>query len=144
MATLYSVTDDPRQFVFIDETAKDRLSCRRGRAWQQKGSYTDIPRAFNPHHDFRYTVLAAADLDGFILEACELVRRRRGADDADPEAGTIDGDRFVFWVQHKLVPTLGNYLQGEPRSIVVMDNAPTHNSPIINAPTLSLLRLAPY
>jgi hypothetical protein len=77
-------------------------------------------------------MLGAADINGFINEACEMVKWRSGADDADPEAGTIDGERFVQWVEHHLVPLLGNYAWGEPRSIVVMDNATTHNSPRIN------------
>jgi transposase len=129
---MWSVTDDPSQFLFVDETAKDRLASRRGRAWQPRGSSTDIARAFGAHSDFRYTMLGAADLNGFITEACEMVRRKSGADDADPAAGTIDGERFVEWVEHRLVPVLGNYARGEPRSIVIMDNATTHNSPRIN------------
>jgi len=41
-------------------------------------------------------------------------------------AGTIDGIRFEYYVEHKLVPLLGNFALKQPRSIVMMDNAPTH------------------
>ncbi|KAJ1430827.1 hypothetical protein B484DRAFT_395757 [Ochromonadaceae sp. CCMP2298] len=84
-ARLWTITDDPSQFVFVDETAKDRLASRRGRAWHPRGSFTDIARAFGAHSDFRYTMLGAADINGFINEACEMVKRRSGSDDADPE-----------------------------------------------------------
>ena len=43
-------------------------------------------------------------------------------------AGTVDGDYFLYWVKEYLIPTLGNYQRGEPRSVVMMDNASTHMS----------------
>jgi transposase len=54
------------------------------------------------------------------------VRRKRSSEDRDPDAGTVDNERFVYWVEHTLCPYLGNYYQGKARSILVMDNASTH------------------
>ena len=147
-ALLSRVTDNPRQFIFIDETSKDKDMIRRRRAWQPVGYTTTISEYFPDGQNNSYTLLAAADMDGFVLEACELVRRKRCANDNDESAGTIDTDRFVSWVQDSLVPTLGNYLLGEPRSIVVLDNASIHVDDrvvdlVVNAGALIIFQ-APY
>ena len=95
-----------------------------------------INRNFTDRYDFRYTLIAATDINAFVPGACELVRRKRNSADPDPDSGTVDGERFEHWVRFNLEPTLGNYFHGEPRSIVVMDNASTHSSPEV----LNLIR----
>ena len=130
-AVLREVTNDPKQFVFVDESSKDKDTSLRRRLWRPVNSNGPIARYFNDWTQHSYTLIAACDINGFIPEACELVRRKRNAQDADEEAGTIDGNRFVDWVEHKLLPTLGDYALGEPRSIVVMDNASIHSDPRI-------------
>ena len=72
----------------------------------------------------RYTLIAAADINGFIVSACHTVLRDTISDEG--AAGTVDGDYFLYWVKNYLCPVLGNYERGEPRSIVYMDNASTH------------------
>lgn len=125
-AHLFSLTADPAQFVFIDETCKNSETSLRKRCWMPRNRPLPLSTYFNDSGSTTYTVLAAADINGFIVESCELVRRKRNAQDLDPEAGTIDTDRFVDWVEQKLVPVLGSYLLGQPRSIVVLDNASIH------------------
>jgi hypothetical protein len=122
---MHQVTDNPYQFIFVDESAKDRNSSRRSRAWQPVG-VNKITEFFSDRNLFMYSLIAAVDMNGFVVEACDLVRRRRGEDDVDEEAGTVDADRFVVWVAEKLCPTLGNYFRNERRSIVVLDNAAIH------------------
>jgi transposase len=53
-----------------------------------------------------------------------------------------------MWVEEKLIPQLGKYHLGEPRSIVVMDNATNHSGvkELIEAPEVraKLIFLSPY
>ena len=74
----------------------------------------------------RYTLIAAADINGFIEPCCETVDRNEIS--AEGAAGTVDREYFTNWVKEKLCPVLGNYERGEPRSVVVLDNASTHMS----------------
>jgi hypothetical protein len=39
--------------------------------------------AFEGDNNKRYTLLAACDVHGFILQACELIEQQRSADDND-------------------------------------------------------------
>lgn len=126
-ATLATITDNPLQFVFVDETSKDNNVTLRRRLWRPVNQRAPISRYFSDHARHCYTMIGACDMNGFIIEACDLVRRKRNNADPDEEAGTVDSERFVQWVHDRLVPTLGNYYLGEPRSIVVMDNAAIHN-----------------
>ena len=88
---------------------------------------------FDVNGENTYTMIAAATQDGFILGACELIRRSKKAGEDNPYKGTVDADRFVVYVELLLNPHLGNYDLGENNSIVVMDNATVHSDPRIEA-----------
>ena len=74
----------------------------------------------------RYTLIAAADIHGFMTSACHTVLRDEISEEGAAE--TVDSDYFLYWVNEYLVPVLGRYEHGEPRSVVLMDNASTHMS----------------
>ena len=63
-------------------------------------------------------------MNGFIPSACHTVERDEVSDEG--AAGTVDADYFLYWVKTYLCPVLGKYEYGEPRSVVLMDNASTH------------------
>ena len=90
-------------------------------------------------------MIAAMDVDGFIPSTIEIVRRDNTP---DGDLGTVDKEKFVDWVKHKLCPTLGQYALGEPWSIVVMDNAATYMDErieeLIRSAGAYLIYTAPY
>ena len=118
------LVSDANQLVYVDETHKDKQASRRRKAWGQRNSSSGVAvkRWFN--NDVRYTMIAALDINGFIPSTIDCVKRNEIS--SEGAAGTVDGSYFEDWVEYCLCPTLGNYAKGEPRSIVVMDNASTH------------------
>ena len=138
----------PEMFVFIDESSKDRNAARRRRAWAKRGRPCDVTEDFDADCGSHYTLLAAADIDGFVPEMCDLVFRKRNAADKDPTRGTVDTERFLEWVDFFLVPHLGRCDRLEKRSIVVADNAAIHTDPRfiekVEAAGAQVLFLSPY
>lgn len=112
------------QFIWVDESHCDPKSCHRKRGYQPRGQgrHHHVLENFGPATK-RYSLLAAADIDGFVIDACEAVE------------GGVDADRFVQWVVQRLVPVLGNASRGEARSVVILDNASVHHSllPLVEA-----------
>ena len=139
---------DPALFCWVDETHKDRNASRRRRAWGPRGEDNCVSRFFaGAGTDVLYSLLAAADINGFVTSACEIVEKAQGSD-MDSTHGTVDADRFVDWVENYLCPTLGSYTQLEPRSVVVMDNCTLHHDPrvldLIRSKGAILLYTSPY
>jgi transposase len=108
---------DPHMFIFMDETAKDRKASRRRRGWTKTGSDSKIAKRFIRTAD-RFTLLAAMNINGFIPHACMKV---------DRDEDTVDGDLFEYYLESTLLPVMGNFLRGEPNSILIIDNASIHN-----------------
>ena len=156
--------DDPERLILIDETHKDRNAARRNKGWGRRntrGAETILTEWYKC--SVRYTLIAAADINGFIECACDTVRRdviddkRASTDTVNPieldepvtgASGTVDRDYFVQWVCEKLCPVLGNYERGESRSVVVLDNASIHHSDevidLIHATGAVIIYSAPY
>jgi transposase len=139
---------NPNQLVFLDEAQKDRNASRRRRSWARRGKGAFRDAYFNGTRNKRYTLIAACDIDGFIINACQIVPQQTSNDDMDETHGTVDRERFKLWVEEKLVPILGNFSRSEPRSIVIMDNASIHHGEeikeIIEAAGAKLIYTAPY
>jgi transposase len=128
LAELHDVADNPIMFIFIDESAKDRLVGRRRRGWARRG-YHKRHGHFEHHERGRYTFIAAADVNGFVIGACTTVMRSSSGPEADEDIGTINRERFEQYVEYELLPHLGRYALGEPHSVVVLDNCTTHTGP---------------
>jgi transposase len=108
---------NPKQMIWVDESHCDPRSCNRKRGFLGRGvgRHHHVLENFGPTTK-RYSLLAAANVDGFVFDACEAVE------------GGVDADRFVQWVTERLVPTLGRFDYGDPNSIVILDNASVHHS----------------
>ena len=122
---------DAERLITIDETHKDRNAARRRRGWGHKKNTGGVTMKAWFENVARYTLLAAADVNGFIPAACHTVLRDEILDEG--AAGTVDGTYFLHWIKEYLCPVLGNYEMGEARSVVLMDNASTHMSDEIEA-----------
>jgi transposase len=111
----------PEMAIFIDESNKDRKAAKRKYGWSPIGTQVNYKGLFNM--DTRYTLIGAADFFGFVIPACETVLHKyKDKEEHKP----VDADRFVQYVQKKLVPMLGNYSKQEPHSVVIMDNCSIH------------------
>ena len=131
--------------VFIDETHKDRSASRRRRGWGKRNSGGLLIRRWF-REEVRYTLIAAADINGFVTDACMNFYRNDSS--REGASGTVRREDFERWVEYSLVPTLGRFDCFEDRSIVVMDNASTHMShrvtDLIESAGAVLLYSAPY
>ena len=136
----------PERLITIDESHKDRNAARRRRGWGKRGKSDGVVLNEWFESCVRYTVIAAADINGFIPAACHTVVRDEILDEG--AAGTVNGEYFLYWIKNYLCPVLGNYERGEIRSVVMMDNASTHMSDEIESAILEtgavLLYGAPF
>jgi hypothetical protein len=79
----------PRQLVYLDETAKGRNASRLRRSWFKRGRQPFRDTYFEDHNSKRYTMIAACDINGFIIKTCEIIERERGVNDRDETRGTV-------------------------------------------------------
>jgi transposase len=140
--------DSPSQLVYLDETARGRNASRRRRTWFKRGQQPVRDAYFEDDNAKRYTMIAACDINGFIIDTCETIERERGISDKDETLGTVHRERFRLWIENKLLPVLGDVSRMEDRSIVVMDNASIHISDeieqLIESVGAKVVYLPPY
>jgi transposase len=116
---------DPKKVVFIDEAGSHTAMTRtHARAPKGQRAYGSVPR----NRGGNLTLLAA--LSNTRIQAEWVIE------------GSVDGDVFVTWLEHVLLPTL------TPGQIVVMDNLRAHYRKevrrLIEVRGCSLLYLPPY
>ncbi|CAD6892666.1 unnamed protein product [Tilletia laevis] len=127
---LFFAQFDPRQLIFADETHADNKANQRTRGWARQGSRAvDIDIFLRGQ---RYTLLPALAYDGIC---CPWV-----------VPDSVNGDRFLYWVQHILLPTMNPW--PGPRSVLVVDNCPTHKGVevrrVVQEAGCNLIFLPPY
>jgi hypothetical protein len=127
----YEISDvDATQFLFIDEKSKNRYSARRrfGRALSGKRAVLLDAQARSARAC--YSFIGAADVDGLLGDTCVVYwrPRPRGQERAGEELThcNITSNVFEHHLETFIAPHLGIFELGEPRSVVVMDNASWH------------------
>ena len=89
-------------------------------------------------------MIAAADINGFVIEACSVVLRERGKNDRDMSRGTIGKERFKIWLKENLIPVLGFYALQQPRSLVLIGLLSLSKYPLLrSAPCKFFDRIVP-
>jgi hypothetical protein len=91
LETLKEVCHSPEMLLFLDETSRSKNAAHHRRFWS-KQSQTPFRKMayYGPGFDPCFTMIAAYDIDGFILDACDVIERKRGKSDSDETHGTIN------------------------------------------------------
>jgi hypothetical protein len=120
----------PSHLIFVDESACDRRTTYRGRAWAIKGHRATRKAFFVrgkrfviiwPHIceidaciNSRYLILPALSLDGIIH--CDIVE------------GSFNSDKFITFIK-VLVNSRATNAYPDVNSVIVMDNCAIHKHP---------------
>ncbi len=122
---------DPAMLLFMDEKNKGRYSARRrwGRAVQ--GERAHVIERFTRSDQYGYSFVAAADINGYVGPACRLYWRPRPKGCArlgeEFTYTNVTSEVFLWQLENFVAPQIGNFALGEPRSVLILDNATWHN-----------------
>ena len=100
------------QLVYVDESGCREKMLRRTKGWSKRAR-AEVERSAKLDGGAGFNVIAALCIDGFCATTLTDFNT----------TGDVFEEEFV---RHRLVPILGSYLDDEPKSIVVMDNASVH------------------
>jgi hypothetical protein len=111
--------------LLIDETHKDKIPSHRSRAWVRVGHEAVVDKwALDGK---RYTMMGVADANDCVHSACVCFRRGDLSDNTQGVAsGTVNKQVFTDWFKLEILPLLGKFEKGEPRSIIILDNVSIH------------------
>ena len=102
---------DPSMFVWIDETGCDQRNCRRKYSYSIRGITPQDHRILV--RGTRYSAIGIMSLEGIM--------------DVHIAEGTVNGERFTYFVTETLLPILNPFDGNNSLSIVIMDNASIHH-----------------
>ena len=101
----------PHMLVFVDETGSDRRDALRRYGYGIRGK---PPRSCKLLvRGERISVISAMNENG--IAALKIVR------------GTVDGDKFLEFIERELLPTLMPFDGINPNSVVILDNCAVHH-----------------
>ena len=104
---------DSSTLLFLDETSADSTIQQRKYGYARKGHKTGNTVIGDYVRKNRFSLLAGLDENGivgtFIVEKA------------------FNSDLFNLAIETEILPYVGSFAHGEPRSVVVMDNCSIHN-----------------
>ncbi|KAE8186481.1 hypothetical protein CF336_g6968 [Tilletia laevis] len=100
----------PSQLVFADETHFNHRNALREYGWAPSNERAPIVTNFN--RGGRWTLLPALSEDGLLAPLVV--------------SGSINKERFLFWLEFFLLPQMNRF--PGPRSVLIVDNASIHRS----------------
>lgn len=108
---LDAIKDVPAErLVFLDESGMN-LAMSRSHAWVRRG--TEFVDRIPMNWGGNLTLLGAIRLSGWVVLSTMFA--------------STNSDRFVAWLEHKLLPKL------RPADVIVMDNLSAHHDPRVRA-----------
>ena len=123
---------DVKQFIWVDETGSDDRDQRRKFGYSLRGEAAVSHQIL--HRGRRISAIAAMSTNGVV--AYDLVQ------------GTVNGQRFLEFLQGKLIPEMLPYDGENPHSILIMDNCSIHHvQPVLHTLKqmgILILFLPPY
>ena len=124
---------DPKMIVWLDESGCDRRNSARKYGYSLRGIPVCDHRILC--RGKRYSAIPVMSVEGIH--------------DVYLAEGSVDGDKFEYFVKECLLPVLMNFNGINPRSVVVMDNASIHHVQqvidlIENQAQARLIFLPPY
>ena len=102
---------DPSMFIWLDESGQDKRNAIRRYGYSVRGIRPVEHRLLIRGIRYSSIVIMSMDCvhDVFIAE------------------GTVDGDRFQYFIRTSLLPIINPFNTVNPQSVVVMDNASIHH-----------------
>lgn len=102
---------DPSMLVFVDECGSDKRSALRRYGYALRGKRTVTEKLLV--RGKRFSAIGILCIDGIV--------------DVYTTDGSVDGEKFCTFIERNLLPQLLPFNGINPRSVVIMDNAPIHH-----------------
>ena len=102
---------DPSMLVFVDECGSDKRSALRRYGYALRGKRAVTEKLLV--RGKRFSAIGILCIDGIV--------------DVYTTDGSVDGEKFCTFVERNLLPQLLPFNGINPRSVVIMDNAPIHH-----------------
>lgn len=102
---------DPSMLVFVDECGSDKRSALRRYGYALRGKRAVTEKLLV--RGKRFSAIGILCIDGIV--------------DVYTTDGSVDGEKFCTFVERNLLPQLLPFNGINPRSVVIIDNAPIHH-----------------